>query len=112
MVIVLDSLHNNFEMTTAPLLYFSDKDVKKIQQIVISIKAMDFIRHAIRTIANLALMAKKKQPKRAAKSKPGKKYFNCGKKGHYAKNCCFFISNKRKLEKSMEEAKRFQWKRN
>lgn len=99
-------------MTTAPLLYFSDKDLKKIQQIVISIKTMDFIKHAIRTIANLALIAKKKQPKRAAKSKPGKKCFNCGKKGHYAKNYCFFISNKRKLEKSMEEAKRSQWKRN
>lgn len=39
LIIILDSLHDNFEMTTARLLYFSDKDLEDIQQIVISTKA-------------------------------------------------------------------------
>ena len=57
-------------------------------------------------------MAKKKQPERTTSSKPGEECFNYGKKGHYAKDCRSFISNKRKSEKSTEEVKRSRWKRN
>lgn len=92
-------------MTIAFLLHFGDKNLEKIQQIVTSIKAANIAKRIIRVIANLALMAKKKQLKRAAKSKPGEKYFNYGKKGHYAKDYCSSISNKKKLKESIEEAK-------
>lgn len=92
-------------MTIALLLYFDNKDLDKIQQIVTSTKVANFAKYVVRAKANLALMAKKKQTKKAAKSKLGEKYFNYKKKGYYAKDSRSSISNKRELEKSIEEAK-------
>ena len=114
LVVALDSLHDDFEMTTAPLLHSGDKDLEEIQQIVTSTKAANLAKRAVGATADLALMAKKRQPERAAKSKPGAECFNYGKKGHYAKDCRFpsSTSNKRKPEASTEEAKRSRWKRN
>ena len=45
-VIALDSLHDDFEMTTALLLYSGDKDLKEIQQIVTSTKAANMAKRA------------------------------------------------------------------
>lgn len=39
LIIAFNSLYNKFEMTTAPFLHFGNKDFKKIQRIVTSIKA-------------------------------------------------------------------------
>ena len=96
-------------MTITLLLYFSDKDLEEIQQIVISTKATNLTKRIVGATVNLALIVKKKQPENAAmKSKPGEKYFNCKKKGHYIKDCYFSISNKRKpVKESTDEAKRF-----
>ena len=60
LVVVLDSLHDNFEMTTTPLLHFGDKDLEEIQQIVISTEAANIVKRAISQAANLSIMAKKR----------------------------------------------------
>ena len=99
-------------MTTAPLLHSGDKNLEEIQQIVISTKAANLAKQAVKVIANLALMAKKKQLEKIIRSKSGEECFNCGKKGHYAKDYCSSTSNKRKPEESMKEAQYSQWKRN
>ena len=96
LVVVLDSLHDNFEIMTVPLLHFVDKDLEKIQQIVISIKAANIAKQAVGTIADLPLIAKKKQPERAAKLKSREEYFNYRKKGYYTKDCHSFSSNQNK----------------
>ena len=107
LVVTLDSLHDNFEMITAHLLHSDDKDLEEIEQMVISTKAANLAKRAVGAKTNLALIAKMKQLERTIRSKSGEKSFNCGKKGHYAKDCCSFISNKKKSEESTEETKRF-----
>ena len=92
-----------------PLPHSGDKDLEKIQQIVKSTKVANLAKRAVRTIADFALVTKKRQPERVIiKSKLGEKCFNCEKKSHYAKNCHSSISNKRiSVEKLTEETKRF-----
>ena len=112
LVVAFDLLHDNFEMTTASLLHSSDKNLEEIQQIVTWTKAANLAKRAVGVIVDLALMAKKKQPERTIRSKPGEECFDCGKKGHYAKDCHSSTSSKKKLEKSTAEANRSQWKKN
>ena len=112
LVVAFDSLHDNFEMTTASLLYSGDKDLEEIQQIVASTEAANLAKRAVGVTEDLALMAKKKQPERTTRSKSMEECFNYGKKDHYAKDCCSSTSNKRKPEESTEEAKCSRWKRN
>lgn len=111
-VIAFDLWHNNFKMTTTPLLHSGDKDLEEIQQIVISTKVANLAKHVIGATTDLALMAKKRQSKRVAKSKSGEECFNCRKKCYYAKDCYSSILNKKKPKESIEKAKRFWWKRN
>lgn len=59
LVVVLDSLHDNFEITIAPLLYSSDQNLKEIQQIVTFTEAINFAKHVIYQTADLAIMTKK-----------------------------------------------------
>ena len=106
LIIALHSLHDNFVMTTALLLHLGDKNLEEIQQIIISIKAANLAKRAVRAIADLTLIVKKKQLERATKLKPREEYFNCGKKSHYAKDYRSSISNKKKPEESTEEGKR------
>ena len=60
LIIALDSLHDNFEMITALLLYSGNKNLEEIQQIVISTKVTNLAKQVVGVIANFALMAKKK----------------------------------------------------
>ena len=60
LVVAFDSLHDNFEMTTAPLLHSGDKDLEEIQQIVTSTEAANLAKRAVGAIVDFALMAKKK----------------------------------------------------
>ena len=62
LVVALDSLHDNFEMTTTLLLHSGNKDLEEIQQIVTSTEAANLAIQAVGAIADFALMAKKKQP--------------------------------------------------
>ena len=79
LVVALDSLHNNFEMTTVPFLHYGDKDLEKIQQVVTSIKTANMAKQAIGQTADLAMIAKKRSDgqQQPQKPKPNKKCFNC-----------------------------------
>lgn len=59
LVVILNLLHKDFEMTTAPFLYSGNKNFKKIQQIVLFNKAANMAKYVIRVITNLTIMAKK-----------------------------------------------------
>ena len=100
-------------MTTAPLLHFGDKDLEEIQQIVTSTEVANMAKRATVQTADLAMIVKKRSDgqQQPQKPKPNKKCFNCGQKGHYARNC--YSTSKKKLEneKTAEEAKQAQWRR-
>lgn len=105
-MVALDFLYDGFEMTTTFFLYSGDKNLKKIQQIVTSTEAVNLAKQVVKIIANLAMTTKKRQSETSSfKSKINKEYFNYGKNGHYAKDCCFSTLNKRKSEESSEKAK-------
>ena len=55
LVVAFESLHNEFEMTTAPLLHLGDKDIEEIQQIVTSTKVANIARQTTGQTANLAI---------------------------------------------------------
>lgn len=59
LVVILNLLHKDFEITIAPYLYSGNKNFKKIQQIVLFNKAANIAKHANRVITNLTIMAKK-----------------------------------------------------
>lgn len=59
LVVALDSLHDDFEMTTAPLLHSGDKDLEEIQQIVTSTEAANLAKRVTGQTADLAMMTKK-----------------------------------------------------
>ena len=91
-------------MTTAPLLYSGNKDIKEIQQIVTSTKAANLANCAVWAIANLTMMAKRKQLERS-NLRQNEECFNYKRKGHYAKDCHNFTCNvtKRKSVKSLQK---------
>lgn len=86
MVIAIDSLHNDFEITTASLFHSNDKNLEGIQQIVTSTKAAIMARQVIGAIAELIIMIKKTRLERSD-SKLNEEYFNYKKKCYYARNC-------------------------
>lgn len=63
-VVALNLLCDNFEMTTAPLFYFGNKDLTKIIQIVTSIEAVNLVKFVVKAITDLLMVAKKKQLKK------------------------------------------------
>lgn len=56
--IVLDSLYNNFEMTTSSFFYLSDKNLEEIQLIVTSTKAANQVKQAKSGIKDQVMMIK------------------------------------------------------
>lgn len=57
LIVALDSLHNDFEMTIIPLLHFKDKDLEKIKQIVISTKVANMAKQITGQTADLSIIA-------------------------------------------------------
>ena len=60
LVVALDWLHDNFEMTTTPFLHSDKKDIKKIQQIVIFTKKANLPKYVVGATADLTMIAKRK----------------------------------------------------
>ena len=60
LVVAFDSLYDDFEMTTAPLLHSGDKDLEEIQQIVISTKIANLAKQVTGQTADVAMIAKKR----------------------------------------------------
>lgn len=107
LVVTLDSLQDDFEMTTVPFLYSGDKDIEEIQQIVTSTKVANLAKRTVGVKANLTMMAKKKQSEKSD-LRQNEEYFNCGKKSYYVKDCHSFTCNsikKKPAEESIEKAK-------
>lgn len=74
-------LHNNFEITTAFLFYFGNKDPNEIEQIFMLTKATYLVNQKIIATIDLAIIAKNKQlEKYLTKPKSNKKCLNYGKK--------------------------------
>lgn len=112
-VVALDSLHDDFEMTTAPLLHSDDKELKEIQPILTSTKAANPVKRDTCGKADLAMMARKKGPQQQlSKARPNEECLHCGKKGHYARKCQSTPKRKPEEEKAEQEAKRTRWKKN
>lgn len=67
-------------------------------------KAINLAKQGVRVIIELAIITKKKQLKKYfAKPKTNEECFNYRKKDHYARD--YYISNKKKLKKLLEEVK-------
>lgn len=114
-VIALDSLYNDFEMTITPLLYLSNKDLEKIELIVTSTEVANLAKQATCIIRDLAIMVRKNEPQQqTSQSRLNKEYFNCGKKGHYTRDCLGHTNSKKKAkdEKTKQEAKCVRQKKN
>lgn len=61
-VVAFDSLYNNFEIIIISLFYLSNKNLEKIQLVVISPKAKNLAKQAIGIIRDLIIMMRKKKP--------------------------------------------------
>lgn len=60
LVIALNFLHDDFEMTIALLLHLSNQDLEEIQLIVIFTKVANLVKQTIGITKNLAIMTRKK----------------------------------------------------
>lgn len=94
-VIVFDSLHKDFDITTANLLEVGDKTIDRIQSIFQLKKTNNFSKWASKDIRNLAMIFRNKSSKKKVNSND--KCYNCYKFDYFGQNC--FLSN-RKLNKN------------
>ena len=62
LVIILDSLHNTFEIKTVLLFYSCNKNLEEIQLIVMCTETTNLAKQITDVIGNLAIMARKTGP--------------------------------------------------
>ncbi len=84
-VIVLDSLHEDFDTTIASLLETSGKTIDKIQSILQSKEVKNLSKQATGDTGDLTMAFRDKGPKRKANSDD--ECYNCHKFGHFGWNC-------------------------
>lgn len=88
-MIALDSLHEDFDTTTASLLEAGDKTIDQIQSILQSKEAKNISKRTTGAVGDLAMAFR--DGKRKANSDD--EYYNCHKLGHFGRDCS--LSDKR-----------------
>lgn len=85
-VIVLNSLHNNFDTITTSLLKTGNKSILKIQNILQSKEAKNINKYTIRETIELVMVFRNYNGSKQ-KVLSYKECFNCHKLGYFGRNC-------------------------
>lgn len=80
LVVALNLLYDNFEIMITLFLYPNNKDLKKIQQIITSIKAANLAKQTVGATTDLAIIAKKTVEKVFCQAKNKSKMFQLQEK--------------------------------
>ncbi len=92
-VIAFDSLHQDFDTTTASLLETGDKSIDEIQSILQSKEAKNRSKRATGDTGDLAMAFRDKGSSAKRKATSEDEYYNCHKYGHFGRDC--FLPDKR-----------------
>lgn len=85
-VVALDSLHDDFEATTASMLERGDQTIEEIQQILASAEAKLISKRATGVTGDLVMVSRGRNfGKRKVASSD--KCYNCHKLGHFGRDC-------------------------
>ena len=88
-VIALDFLHQDFDITTASLLETGDKTINKIQSIIQSKKAKNLSKRATGNTGKLAIAFRGKGAPGKRKNTNEDECYNCHKFRHFRQDCFF-----------------------
>ena len=92
-VIALDSLHQDFDTTTASLLETGDKTIDEIQSILQSKEAKNLSKRATGNTGELAMAFRDKGAPGKRKATNEYECYNCHKFGHFGRDC--FLPDRR-----------------
>lgn len=88
-VIVLDCLHKDFNITTASLLETGNKIIDQIQSILHLKEAKNLSKRAIKAIGDLFMAFCDRNCDRKREANTDNEYYNCYKLRHFSRNCPF-----------------------
>ena len=113
-VMVIDSLHKDFNLITSGLLgQREDKTIDKIQQILFSAKAKFISKQKVGITANLAHMSRNNKPSYSQKQKTtlNDESYNCHKIEHFGRDCRmqdFRLAKRKASDTRQDDAPRFK----